>query len=238
MNEMKGKFFMKKTILAATALSAALSFAAAALPAAAQIFHTSDPRRTLHAAVGQKSIVLEAPAGMCFLDRTGSATQRSSFAAIGGITEARGDQMVIGVFMPCELNPQEWLERMPDFGTVSWVSSLDKDKTKLTRTEYLDMRESYFVSYAQTAAGENYKPEGKKPHRDKDSVSLALSGEETTQAGGKQKVVAVYTTTTLRDVPIEISSYYGDEKLPPVDELYNRAGKLVAQQIALNAADK
>jgi hypothetical protein len=196
-----------------------------------------DPRRTLFAVVQQHKLALEAPVGMCFLDQT-DPRQAMSYAVLASMAERNNDQVLLGAFMACDAvnDPGVWNEGLPGFGLVTWLNPSIGPRTAMSRQDYLDMRESYFMQYVKARAV-TLTPD-KKVHRNGDNVSLGLTGREGDPVLRRSGTVIV-STTTLDHIPVEVTLHYsgggyGAAPLPLPAELYPVMDKLMAQQIALN----
>jgi hypothetical protein len=203
------------------------------------VFVSPPARRTLFVKAGTEKLALEAPVGMCFVDRT-SPIQEATYDVLSGIVERNGDQSVLGVFMGCDQvgDSSAWENGMPTFGFVTWLNPFIGRTIKMSRGDYLDMREAFFHDYAKMKAGFAMAADG-KVHRNADNVSLHLTGNEGL-AGMQRKGAIVIATTTVKHVPLEFTLHYaaqgdlGQVPPPPASELYALMDKLVAQQIALN----
>lgn len=197
-----------------------------------------DFRRTLFVPVGQETLILEAPLGMCFLDQTSHA-EGTLYKTFAGVVDRVGGQVLLAVFAGCDAlanlgyKPGPGDDNTPPLntGTVTWMNPSIGATTTLTRPDYLDMREASFLQYAGNAAAGLFLDEN--VHRTENNVSLGLSVEKIPQSKMVKKA-AVLATTTLRHIPIEVVIHYAREAPMTMEDYYPLMDKFIAQQIALN----
>ena len=180
---------------------------------------SADYRSTLFVPVGQRTLILEAPLGMCFQS---DQIQRVS-----------SRQVELATFIDC--GRYEGDDEMPPVtGTISWMNPAIGETTAMSRPEYLDMREPSFRQYTEGSAAydSNLKMDD-KPRRSKNGISLGLAGEIHTDYD-KLKGTTVIATTTIRHIPVEIIIRYAGERAPSLERAYSLIDKFMAQQITLN----
>ena len=199
---------------------------------------TYDTRRTLFVEVAQRKLRLEAPLKMCFLDRT-VPMQEGIYLLLSSLTERRGDQVLLGVFMQCDniTSPSGWLNGMPDAGFVTWMNPSIGETSTMSRADYLDMREASFPKYAK-GRDIGAKPD-KAVHRNENAVALAFTDDAPGQDGTKQNSTSIIATTLLRHIPVEITLHLTgnadtNKEAPKFPEAYATMDELIAQQITLN----
>lgn len=205
------------------------------LSAAAAARTPLDDRRTLHLAVAQRQLVLEAPKNMCFLDRS-DYSENMLFTAIEAAFREKSNRVLLAVFVDCIGLANLGGEASPDdlqlnAGTVAWLNPTIGETTTLPRPDYLDMREASFRQYAAALAPGLKLDE--RPRRTETSVLIGMSGEVKIDYQ-LRKVSGVLATTSLHDVPLEVMLSYTDIKAPPLEQLRPLMDKLMAQQVALN----
>lgn len=204
-------------------LSIAFSFPAGAAT------KKNDPRRTLYAKAGEKTIVLEAPRGMCFLDGT-KTSQKKLYHDYQSLVKKEGGQTMLAVFMSCDAISDAGISLpegvLPGAVVISWLNPMIGEETDLSRQDYLDMREASFVQYMGDHAGGLAAEAAAR--RTANAVAQGLTGEEK-----GTKISIVRATTTLRQAPIEVTFRYASDP-PALDNVYPLVEKFIAQQIALN----
>lgn len=132
-------------------------------------------RRTLFAPVGQKTLILEAPLGMCFMDQT-FYQERGITEDVQDIFDETNGGRLVGIFAPCmdiaafdagSGNP------LNVSGIVTWLNPEIGEETTLERPDYLDMQETKFRDYLD-------KNLGGAEDKDKDVVDNAASDDSST----------------------------------------------------------
>ncbi len=221
-----------KKLLALIIISVLLSTAAGAAP------KPVDYRRTLFVAVAQKTLVLEAPQGMCFLDQS-EVSENALYRAFRDQTERKGDQVMLAVFADCHsianLGSGGGTQNIPlNAGVVSWMNPLIGPLTGMDLQEYIDMREPAFRQYAENSAAYSarYRLED-LPRRTKSGVALGMSGVLDTLYG-KHKSAAVLAATALRHVPIEVTLRFTGENPRSLEKIHDLADTFLARHISLN----
>ncbi len=232
----KGEKRMKKTIFAALAASFVFGIGLAAFGARADIVPWTVPaRRTLFVSAWNTRIRLQAPQNMCFVDKT-MAAQNQDWINMKDFAEQNNDQVLLAGFMDCGQidGVASWGEKTPDYGIVTWLDPAIGATTKMSREDYLDMREASFRNYAQTRFP-GLKAEN--VHRTADAVAVILTGnlmKPGDDPGVKHQAAAIIATTTLRHVPVEFTLYYGGKNVPDKEALANIADTFARQMILLN----
>ncbi len=228
---------MKKTnALTASLLVLGFSVCAFAQARAEVVTKTQPARRTLYVSAWNTTLKLQAPQGMCFLDRT-LAIQSKHWKRLKKIAERDHDQQMLAAFMKCDQidSTGAWRHGAPDYGIVTWLDPAIGATTKMRREDYLDMREPYFLHYA-AARFPHLTPE-KTARRTVYDVSVALSGDDP-GAGGDPGIAypsaAVIATTTLRRVPVEFTLHFGGKNAPDNAALDSIADRMARQLILLN----
>lgn len=220
---MKFSFTLFSSILAASLLLATSAQAAQK--------KAIDARRTLFVPVAQMILTLEAPKNMCFVDQT-SPTENALFKSFA----TKDGQVLLAVFADCNsLMNAGTLSgaNSPQYnaGTISWMNPLIGETTSLNRTDYLDMREASFQQYAlNDIAG--FQPD-QMVHRTENNVSLGLSGELDVNFQ-KFKSTVVLSTTSIRNIPLQVMFRTSGEKMMQLENIYPLMDKFITQQITLN----
>jgi len=196
-----------------------------------------DYRRTLFVPVGQKTLVLEAPQGMCFLNESRPFEEAMYNGFQGALQKKGGDRILLAVFAACNgvanLTVTSGANDIHlNYGVVTRLNQPAGE----TRQDYLDMRASAFPQYVLNSPA--YSPKlrlDKAVHRTEYGVSLAMSGEiETGTESEKQQGVVILAATTIRHMPIEFMFRAAGKKLPVPEKIYLAMDTFIAQQIALN----
>lgn len=195
----------------------------------------TDFRRTLVVPVGQIKLLLEAPRGMCFIDQS-SARENTLYRDVAEMVTKKSDQVLLAIFSACDSLANlgnSFVVKNPtlNVGTVSWLNPSIGERTGLSRQDYLDMREASFHQYVGNSANGLHLDTA--VHRTDKNVSLGMTGELDIKFE-KFKTAAVLTTTSIRQVPIEVMIRYTGDKLTSLDNIYPLMDKFIAQQIALN----
>jgi hypothetical protein len=142
--------FLPKTkrLLARLGVSALLA-AAVLAPAAAKADPAHDYRRTLFISFGQKSLLLEAPRGMCFLDQSDYLQSGLlSFMQIMASHAHKRDSVPMAIFGDCNevmsLGTQsQGPLGLAHRGIIYWKKTAENGgRSKLDLSDYLDMREA------------------------------------------------------------------------------------------------
>jgi hypothetical protein len=196
-------------------------------------------RRTLFVPIGQRTLVLEAPLEMCFLDPT-EGMEEKIYNRYKRMAEATHQQILIGVFANClDVSRMKTGTSPNDIalsGSVTWLNPAVGEATSLERPDYLDMREATFKEYAEKifVKTENSRTTlDKQLHRDAYGVSLGYV-IDTTIDYEKRKYAGVFATTSVKHIPIEINIVSTKTKGMPEVDLQRLIDKMLQQQIALN----
>ncbi|MDE2336520.1 MAG: hypothetical protein KGL10_04350 [Alphaproteobacteria bacterium] len=220
--------------LIALFLAAGLGFSAAAR--ADIVPQTQPARRTLFVAAWNTTLKLQAPEGMCFVDRT-MAAQTEDWNRLRKVAGRTHDQILLAAFMRCNQidGTGNWEKGAPDYGIVTWLDPAIGATTKMSRRDYLDMREASFRAYAGTRFPHLTAPPA--AHRTADDVSVVLTGMEPGPGGDPgiaNPSAVVIATTLLRHVPVEFTLHYAGAHAPDAAALSNMADTLAKQLILLN----
>lgn len=196
-----------------------------------------DFRRTLFVPVGQKTLMLEVPHGMCFLDQT-SRSEGLIHKTFSDLIQKKGEQVLLAVFADCNSlanygGTVSTSEILFNTGIVTWMNPSIGETTSMSRHDYLDMREASFRQYAENGAGGLGIILDENTHRTESNVSLGMTGEVAMQMG-KVDSTGILATTTIRRIPIEVMIRYTRKDPPSIESLYPMMDKFMAQQIALN----
>lgn len=111
-----------------------------------------DPhRRTLYVTLGENPVRFEAPKDMCFADPTRRGEGELA-AMIAASLRQKGDETLLGVFMPCDslANPMHAMARegrVPSFGLITWPQQMEDRGPWPTNARYLDWRSASFHEY-------------------------------------------------------------------------------------------
>lgn len=239
---------MKKTFFAFALLAATAVVSTTAH--AQDMRKESEYLRTLFVPVGQQKIVLEAPDGTCFLDRTKGLEAKSMDATIAKWTALKRGTL-LAIFMPCDDLANS--RKPKSAGSVTWLDQTIGDRTPSERADYLDLQESTFKDDQITSADIELKARIKEEAKEKDSIKskVNVDFEDTVErsdsgvrlgfvvsndyGGDKSSVSGVIATTTLRHVPLQIQIYHDTtEKAHPIADIHLEMEKFLAKQIALN----
>jgi len=196
-----------------------------------------DFRRTLFVPVGQKTLMLEAPKNMCFLDQT-SYSEGLIHKTFSDLIQKKGDQVLLAVFADCNDLANyggtiDISEILFNTGVITWMNPSIGESTTMSRQDYLDMREVSFRQYAEDGADGLGILLEENTHRTESNVSLGMTGK-VDMITGKFDSTGVLATTTIRQIPIEVMIRYTRKNPPSVEILYPMMDKFMAQQIALN----
>lgn len=230
---------MKNYIIAATLLAATLSGAAAEAQAPLKDF-VRDNRRTLHISFGQRNLVLEAPANMCFLDESDPA-QEGVVDGLKAAAAKRVQGQVVAVFTDCYAiaglssinldNPAG----MTDTGLVVWKNPSIGETTDMNRADYLDRREVSLPM--EVAAALTALPTAKIDRNAARTQNAALVAyvAPTTIDYQKYTISGVVASTLVENVPLDFSM----TRIMPKDasfkeELQDLMTVFVNQQVTLN----
>jgi hypothetical protein len=228
---MERKTHMKKTVFA---LALAATIAAATAHAD---LGPMEQRRTLFVTFGQKNIILEAPASMCFLNPS-DPMEGATFSYMRAATASQGLGTLMAVFTDCmqisSLKSGSADLSTVDKGTITWMHSLQPDAS-ITRATYLDTRAGTLTT--EVARGlermRGAKVDSEVRRNDAGAsvgfyIPLELDFKKMTATG-------VTTAMMLRGMPVDVSfsrmSAHGPGNL---DVLYDMMGTFAAQQVALN----
>lgn len=138
-----------------------LSIAAALLAATAAKaeYWPEDPRRTLFASAGQRTVILEAPIGMCFLNAR-LYQESVLFSHLQKELDKTASGLLLGIFAPCaeasgvaQGAGGDGLESARATGLVIWLASKDGAEEKMTPADYLDMQEAAFRDRLEKSLG-------------------------------------------------------------------------------------
>ena len=226
---------MKKLVIGLSFLTILVSFAFSAAAFAEK--KPIDSRRTLFVPVGQKTLKLETPQNMCFLDQT-SKKEGLIHQTFSNLIQKTGEQVLLAVFADCNSlanygGKVSLSEILFNTGVVTWLNPSIGESTSMSRHDYLDMREASFRQYAEKGAGGLGIQLDEHTHRTESNVSLGMTGMVKMQFEEK-KSSSVLATTTIRHIPIEVVLRYTRKDPPSIESLYSMMDKFMAQQIALN----
>jgi hypothetical protein len=218
----------------------AISFTILLLILSAPAFAAKSPldyRRTLIASAGQKKLALEAPMGMCFLDRT-NFYEAAIFAGFRRVVERNDDQVLLAVFADCNdlasMKGSSGTHDIPlNAGIISWMNPSVGETTELSREEYLDMREASFRQYVENLPPARYAHLDAQPRRTENSVAMGFSRSIKIESGDALSD-AVVATSSLRHIPIEVTIRSTGTSPLPLAQMHEQMDKFMAQQIALN----
>lgn len=240
---------MKKTFFAIALLAATAVVSTTAH--AQDMRKESEYLRTLFVPVGQQKIVLEAPDGTCFFDRSKGVDAKVMNDSVAKWTELKQGTL-LAVFAPCDDVAN--LPRTPSsIGAITWLDQSVGDRTKSERADYLDLREPAFKDDQIIESEENIRWMLKQEAKEKDSIKskINVDFEDTVErsdlgvrlgfvvsmdrGGDKRSSSGVVATTTIRHVPLEIQIEHDTtEKTHPIAEIHLEMEKFLAKQIALN----
>ena len=226
---------MKKFVIGLSFLAILVSFAFSATSFAEK--KPIDSRRTLFVPVGQKTLMLETPPNMCFLDQT-SKKEGLIHQTFSNLIQKTGEQVLLAVFADCNSlanygGTVSLSEILFNTGVITWLNPSIGESTSMSRQDYLDMREASFRQYAEKGAvGLGIRLDDNM-HRTGSNVSLGMTGMVKIKSEEKESS-SVLATTTIRRIPIEVMLRYTRKNPPSVENLYIMMDKFMAQQIALN----
>lgn len=240
---------MKKTFFAFALLAATAVVSTTAH--AQDMRKESEYLRTLFVPVGQQKIVLEAPDGTCFFDRSKGVDAKVMAENIVKWTELKHGTL-LAIFAPC--NDVANLPATPSsIGSITWLDQSVGDRTKSERADYLDLREPTYKDEQIAESDANIKWLAKEEAKEKDSIKskINVDFEDTVErsdtgvrlgfvmskdrGGDKTSSSGVVATTTIRHVPLEIQiDHNTTEKAHPIAEIHLEMEKFLAKQIALN----
>lgn len=161
-------------------------------------------RRTLFAPVGQRTLALEAPVGMCFLD----ASYYEDYILLEDVQRVLDDMdagQVLGLFAPC-LDVSGFGfggGTMPVFGVVTWLNPQVGETTPLGLADYLDGQQKEFRDALDDGFGGAPKDNAGAPKDD-----AAAKPEEKKNAAVK-KADAPAASTALKEGKTPIGAITG-----------------------------
>jgi len=221
---------MKKAILLILGLTVIIF-------AAAEARQPIDYRRTLFAPLGDRTLLFEAPQGMCFLDES-KYSEGMVLSHMQRLGRAEGERTVVAVFADCyklsSLGSSGEADLL-DIGTISWMNPFVGEKSPLPRPDYLDMREVTLRDLTAHSLRRyslaNLDPETR---RTDELVAIAYDAQLKLEQD-KYQTVGIVVATLIQDFPIDIL-FTHTSKEPEKDRsaLYSLMDKFVTQQIALN----
>ena len=240
---------MKKTFLALALLAATAVVSTTAH--AQDMRKPSEYLRTLFVPVGQQKIVLEAPNGTCFLDRSKGVDAKIMAENIAKWTEQKHGTL-LALFAPCDDVAN--LPREPkSIGSVTWLDQSIGDRTPSERADYLDLREPTFKDDQIAESELEIQWLAKEEAKEKDSIKTKFNVDfedaversdsgvrlgfvvSKDRGGDKTSSSGVVATTTLRHVPLQIQiDHDTTEKEHPIADIHLEMEKFLAKQIALN----
>ena len=196
---------MKKFVIGLSFLAILVSFAFSATSFAEK--KPIDSRRTLFVPVGQKTLMLETPPNMCFLDQT-SKKEGLIHQTFSNLIQKTGEQVLLAVFADCNSlanygGTVSLSEILFNTGVITWLNPSIGESTSMSRQDYLDMREASFRQYAEKGAGGLGILLDEHTHRTESNVSLGMTGSVKMQFEEKESS-SVLATTTIRHIPIEV----------------------------------
>lgn len=195
-----------------------------------------DYRRTLFAPFGQKTLRLEAPQGMCFLDETNYSERQIMNRVREAISEDLQQQLV-AMFVDClQLSGAARTASgfVFDSGFFSWPEK-PGEKVPPTLEEYLALQKP-MEEEAVKAMLDGYieLDIDDTPHTSAGGVAVGYNGifESSYE---KIHTVGVAGVTMLQGLPVILGVTHSAKKLEKnKDELYALVDKMLIQQVALN----
>lgn len=197
-----------------------------------------DYRRTLFAPFGQKTLMLEAPQGMCFLDET-DYTARQTMRAVRDMLKEKSKHTLVAIFADClqissigqasEQNP------LADLGVITWPV-IPGEKTPGNLQEYLATREAYMENTIKNSVVRyvDLHLDAEPKYTDFGVTQGYTADFELSYQ--KMKAIGVAGTTLIRGIPVAINiSHTGTKLSRSHEELYTIIDKMLEQQVALNA---
>lgn len=196
-----------------------------------------DYRRTLFAPFGQKTVRLEAPLGMCFLDET-NYTERQIMNSLREFLDEKTQHELVAAFVDClqmsAVGQGSQDVRVTDGGVITWPV-VPGEKVPSTLQEYLAQRDytdeenvrSMLIDFIDLQVDET-------PHQTEGGVSRGYTG---TFESSHEKIqtVGVAGITMVQGLPVAINISHSGKKLTRTkDELYGIMEKMLLQQVALN----
>lgn len=199
-----------------------------------------DYRRTLFAPFGQKTLVLEAPLGMCFLDET-DYTERQAMRAMRDILKDKSKHTLVALFADClqissigqasEQNP------LADLGVITWPV-VPGEKVPADLREYLSLHEDYMENNIKNSLVRyvDLHLDAEPKYTDFGITQGYTADFELSYQ--KMKAIGVAGTTLIRGLPVAINiSHTGAKLTRSHEELYTIMDKMLEQQVALNAVE-
>ncbi len=195
-----------------------------------------DYRRTLFAPFGQKTLRLEAPQGMCFLDET-NYSERQIMNRVREALNEKVQQQLIALFVDClqMSGADNGVDgRTLDSGFFTWPAK-PGEKVPPTLEEYLAQQKpldaealkEMMVGYVEMDIDD-------PPHESAGGVSVGYTGvfESSLQ---KISTVGVTGITMLQGLPVVLGVSHSSKKPSKAkEELYTLVDKMMIQQVALN----
>jgi hypothetical protein len=196
-----------------------------------------DYRRTLFAPFGQKTLRLEAPQGMCFLDET-NYTERQIMNALRQFLSEKTQHSLVAAFVDClqmsAVGQGSQDVRLTDGGIFTWPV-VPGEKIPATLEEYLAQRDttdeesvrSMLVDFIDLQVDET-------PQQSDAGVTRGYTGTFES-SNEKIKTVGVAGITLIQGMPVAINISHSGKKLTRTkDDLYALMDKMLQQLVALN----
>lgn len=195
-----------------------------------------DYRRTLFAPFGQKTLRLEAPQGMCFLDET-NYTERQLMNRVREVMSEKHQQQIIAIFIDClQMNgaTRSSQSNALDSGYFGWPVK-PGEKVPPTLKEYLETNDIMKPQEVEESMSNIIDLQiDPTPREGAAGVTVGYTG---TYETNDQKVdtVGAAGVTLLQGLPVIIGvSHTGKKLQKDKEQLYALVDKMLLQQDALN----
>lgn len=198
-------------------------------------------RQTLTLSFGQRTVEIEAPLGMCFID--GNDKKQAALLDQMRRESWKGRKYVVmTLFGDCNeiagLQGSKDPVPLKSAGILRWLNPDIGETTAQPLEEYLDMREVSYRAYVQKDMTQFRDATlASAPTRLKNAVALDYVG--TTLVDGQPfKTIGVDATTLLGDIPVDVTFVETfstiDRKDVNTAPLMKLAAKFIDQQVNLN----
>jgi len=198
-----------------------------------------DYRRTLFAPFGQKTLRLEAPLGMCFLDET-NYTERQIMNSLRELLNEKTQHTLVAAFADClqmsAVGQGNQDMRVTDGGLITWPV-VPGEKVPPTLEEYLAQRDRTDEENMRSMMTDIIDLQvDETPQQNEAGISRGYTGTFES-SHEKIKTVGVAGIAMVQGLPVVINlSHSGKQLTRTKDELYGIMDKMLLQQVALNNA--
>ena len=177
---------------------------------------------TKHIVVGDTNLVIEAPKGMCFVDKSSPSTALIHQRMLGRLSDDKHKQ-IIAIFTPCSILPSLSYDKIvSNFGYISWIHPALEYPYNKTRNEFiLDTIKKYNKS-------------GRKGLTKLDNGVATLIRSSTKVDYKIVDKITLMAYTTVRNIPLEIKIKDSLKNFVSTEQAYNMLNNFINYQIKIN----